>query len=167
MAASYICLYINIHCASHRTITSLGNQPNMKVVVNIPWKSVFLSLSLRMEGQVLQNFWGAKSHHWKFHTELSLYQQEQRIWYFFSSPPCHPLLYLHKISCREWREKYICQNNLILSLNMSLTEGCILGTRWKDAVPRGFQSVFPVFPQMISQLSYSDQRPTGVLWCRC
>lgn len=31
-----ICLYINTHCASHGTITSLGNHPNMKVVVNIP-----------------------------------------------------------------------------------------------------------------------------------
>lgn len=147
MAAPYICLYINIHCASHRTITSLGNQPNMKVVVNIPWKLVFLSLSLGMERHILQNFWGAKTLSLKLSNWALPDPLPSLIKGFFSCPPSRLLLHLHEESYRGWREKYFCQNQLILSLKISLAQGCVLGTWRNDAVPRGFQSIFLYFPR--------------------
>lgn len=134
MAAPYICFYINIHCTSHSTITSLGNQPNMKLVANIPWKLV--SLCLGMERQILKNLWGAKTFHWNNQTLADSLLLLIKV--FISFPPSHLLLHLHEASCRRWREKYFCQNQLLLSLKMSLTQGCILGTYGRMQYPEDF-----------------------------
>lgn len=107
--------------------------------------SVAVSLSLSQNGKRYCKISGEqrlKLSNWTLPDPLLLLRKG-----FFSCPPCHLLFHLHKVSCRRWREKYFCWNQIILSLKMSLTQGCILGAGWKDAVPRRFQSVLLCSPR--------------------
>lgn len=45
----------------------------------------------------------------------------------------------------------------VLSNSVADTPGCVLGTWWKDVLPRGFKSVF-----QMRKLNSSDQRTTGL-----
>lgn len=122
VAAPYICLYINIHCASQIRMTNIGNKSNMKVVINISWKFVFLSVSLLKWKDIAKSLGSKdislKNLNWTLPGPLLLLTKVL----FLPRPVIFCFASIrHPACCRRWREKCFCQNQFIISQMMSLT----------------------------------------------
>lgn len=159
MPVPYICLYSNIYCARWLRITNIANKPNMKMDINMPWKLMSLSLS------VLK--W--QDGHWKMSREQRRFAEKFK-WSFTSSSALvgKGFFFFPTRSPSALSPLGIPPGGTLLSElahpfsnDVADTLGCILGTWWKDVVPRGFESVLLVFFQA-RKLSCAHQRARGL-----